>query len=158
MKTRKEILRGFEYGRSVINCWDGRRRLPGWGEVVDVWISADEQGPSDRQLEILEMILTYEGDLRPEFERKVARRYKEFYEPDPDDPDPINRRLERPADIWKLVEKGEAILVIPEDPPRKAVEFYIYPGCNFEEEEGVAVRYRNWKVTWVGYQSAVGDA
>jgi hypothetical protein len=79
----------------------------------------------------------------------VGKWYKDFYEIDP-----RNLQLERPADIWKLVEKGQTTLVIPSRPSRKAIEFYLFPGCDFESEEGVAVRYRSWKATWVGYQNA----
>jgi hypothetical protein len=147
-KSGAQILRGFEYVEGL-GHWEGRRRLPSWGETVDVWINCDDEEPTDRQLELLETILRYDGDLRPEFERKVGKWYKDFYEIDP-----RSLQLERPADIWKLVEKGETILVIPSRPLRKAVEFYLFPGCDFEPEEGVAVRYRDWKATWVGYQNA----
>jgi hypothetical protein len=148
-KTRPQILRGFKESRGY---WEGERRLRCWGETVAVWINRaydDDEEPTDRQLELLETILHRDGDLRPEFERLVGKWYKEYYEFGPD-----ALQLKRPGDIWKLVEKGETTLVIRADPPRKAVEFYLYPGCDFEPTEGVAVRYRNWKAVWVGYQSA----
>ncbi len=146
-KTRKQILRGFEKSSGY---WEGRRRWPAWGESVGVWIYYDDEEdaePTDRQLKLLEAILHYDGDIRPEFERIVSQWYKDYYESDPS-----SLHLERPGDIWKLIEKGETTLVIPKNPPRKAVEFYLFPGCDFEPEEGVAVRYRSWKAVWVGYQ------
>jgi hypothetical protein len=79
----------------------------------------------------------------------VGKWYRDDYEIDP-----RNLQLERPSDLWKLVKKGATTLVIPSHPPRTAVEFYLFPGCAFEPTEGVALRYRNWKATWVGYQAA----
>jgi hypothetical protein len=149
-KTRQQILRGFEYQKGLSH-WEGRRRLPSWGETVGVWICCDDDNdePTDGQLELLQTILRYDGDLRPEFERKMSKWYQKYYEIGP-----RSLQLERPSDIWKLVKEDATTLVLPSKPPHRPVKFYLFPACAFEPTEGVAVRYRNWKAVWIGYQVA----
>ena len=63
----------FEPG---LEQWDAEREVPGWSGILPIRIEAPASGPSRRQMDVLQAILAYPGDLRSEAERLIFDHYK----------------------------------------------------------------------------------
>jgi hypothetical protein len=143
------LLRDFQF---VDPTWDGRAFVPFWGADLDVSIDPDEDGITPRQLAVLQAILGYPRDLRPEFERALFAYYQadvkdsycsydEHGRPIPGSGPP---ELTESSQVWVLID--EPVVRVPWIfRTASAVEFELCFNCEWDPEHGLGVLYRDWR-------------
>jgi hypothetical protein len=140
--------------------WDGTAFVPFWGRELDVSIDPDEDGITPRQLAVLRAVLNHKQDLRPEFEQALFAYYQadvdgaycsydEHARPTPGTGPP---KLTEAAKVWGLID--DPVVCIPMFfRTESAIEFELSFNCEWDQEHGLGVLYRNWRpIKFGGWQ------
>jgi len=147
MAAKSRFNRSFVYD-PALELWKGRRRVRWWGlRRLEVWVLAGAEGPSQRQLDCLDAITAYRGNLIREFEARVYAYYTDNYEGFEGVP-----KLTSSSRVWESL--GLATLVVLPS-TQDAVEFLLIMECTWDREHGLGVRWKNWSIVDIGGQSDV---
>jgi hypothetical protein len=134
------------------DLWRVSADLPCWpGEPIELWMFADEAGPTDYQRRVLEAILQWPTDLKPQVEQAAFEQLRlyagEQFESLSDDAELVPfvfPELAEPSQIWSLIELPS--IDIPDVGPDDVVEFEIRFWSKFDIEHVFTLNFENFHV------------
>lgn len=156
MVSAEETVKSFEGDRYEIS---GDVSFAFWGgRSLDTIITLDGKMtlPTRRQLELLDQLLNYPRNIRPEVEKELFDYYQEHIylsvmESGVDDEE-LTPRLTNSEQLWEILgEPSVRIGFLEDDDPDNGIEFRLsYYGCPWDEEHGFGMQIQNWKIVDYG--------
>jgi hypothetical protein len=152
-------MKGIEFAHSLLDqwafidpCWHGYAFIPFWGSVLEVGLRPEDEDLSARQISTLRAVLGYPRDLRPTFERALFEYYQsdvdgsycEYDENGNPVPGSGPPKLNRPADVWPLIDEP-VIYIHGFFRTPSSIEFELSLNCLWDPEHGLGVLYRDWE-------------
>lgn len=160
MANAENVVANFEGDKYEFS---GDAVYPFWGGRELYTVFSFEGGityPTHRQLRLLDQLLNYPRNIRPEVEHALFDHYqKHIYlsvmEVGRDDEE-LTPRLKSSEQIWDILgEPWVRIACIGDDEPDDGVGFRLsYIGCPWDEEHGFGMQIQDWKVTEFGGEIA----
>ncbi len=144
--------------RFVDPTWSGNGYLRFWDETTVIDLVPQDDGTfRSHQLLTLEKLLSFEHDLRPEFERQMFEFYTEdvfecsqYLDADGNDITELHApRIRNGSEIWPLIELG-SVRIDLFDGNDDLVGFQMLFNCKWDEEHGLGVHYRDWEIHDIG--------
>lgn len=160
MPNAKEIFASFkrcEYGYD----WSGEAIYPFWGgrslETI-IAIDYDITYPTHRQLLLLDDLLNFPCNIRPEVEISLFDHYEsDIYQSvaetgELDEWEKLTPTLNSSGEIWDLLgEPSVRIGYIADDDPDEGLRFRLsYMNCPWDEEHGFGIQMQDWKIEEFG--------
>jgi uncharacterized protein DUF6985 len=136
--------------------WTAVAFVPFWRGELPVWFHTYDKEPTPRQVRIARAVLDYTHDLRGVVERGVFDYYQEhvFGAIDFGDPEVEQEcapRLAEPGEIWRLIPGAEIwISQFCKQGHEDAVEFTLTFECSWDQEHGLGVKFRDWRIVRFG--------
>jgi hypothetical protein len=137
---------------------ESKQRVPVLGRVVDVWVQpeSDSAGsPSPAQLHALDAFLALVPEQKKDWTHQVALNCHYTclrFEVDGDEP-PV--RLRKRDDIWKHVRFRQVF--IPQHGTTRDRYVFVHGGCDWEEEHGLELLFKNERLFRVGQQEGLAQ-
>jgi hypothetical protein len=160
MSKAKEVIAKFEgdefesSGDAIYPFWDGREL-----ETI-ITFNGHITYPTHRQPGLLDQLLNYPRNIRPEVEHALFDHYQnDIYESVMEvgrDDEELTPKLKSSEQIRDLLgEPTVRISYIGDDEPDPDVRFRLsYHGCPWDEEHGFGIQMQDWKVTEFGGEIA----
>ncbi len=164
MPNAQEVFATFErsqYG----DDWSGDVVYPFWGgmELDTIIVNDDKLAfPTRRQMQLLDKLLGYPKDIRPEVESLLFEHYQsDIYESvmelgSIDESEELTPKIESPEQIWGILgEPSVRIHFITDDDPEEGVRVRLtYIDCPWDHEHGFGIQLQDWKVEGFGGEVA----
>jgi hypothetical protein len=151
------VLRSFAF-EPGLDMWEAEVFVPFWGGPIPVRIAAPAGGPSRRQAQILEAILSYQGDLRSQIEESLFAYYKQkvegtagYFERGVDVTAQRAPKLHGSGEVWGLLSAIAVYIPACSAAANEAV-FELHMDCSWDADHGLCVRIRDWRVAKIAGQ------
>ena len=152
MENLNDVLARLKYDRGQ---WEAILSVPCWPDPIEVWLPAEESGPTSYQRSVLDQILNHPTDLKSRLTTRLYEYCREFvgetFEALDDECKFVPftfPELAEPLRIWDLVDSPA--IEIEEGRESEVAEFDLIFSCKWDIEHRIRARFTNFEVTDVG--------
>lgn len=134
------------------NLWRVSVDLPCWpGEPIELWMFAGDSGPTAYQRRVLEAILQWPIDLKPQVERAAFEQLRQYagevFESLSNDGEFVPfefPELTKPSQIWSLIDLPS--IDIPDVGSDDVIEFKLSFWSNFDMEHAFSLEFEDFRI------------